>query len=417
MKTDLVSEGFVIDNCEIFSADEIRRTLFMSDESLPNFKRASIYLVNKYKNACDAIFTKLNEKYRQIYISLPKDDPVRKDVIKKSEELSNNIKKNGVKLLKNYLKKLEKSPLDLYFRFISSLGDLNISNFSDKEKYILQSQTLKDIKNKSFEFSDLPALLYINYLYTGKEFDYKNVVIDEAQDYGLFHFSVLKDIIPNSVFSIYGDLAQAIYSYRSISNWEEVKDKIFDSRAEIIHLNKSYRTTIEITNNANKVLDKLNQSVATPVVRHGSEVIFSNQSNNINYKVELINDWLEKQYKSIAIICKDEKEAKKVNIELQENGISSNYLCSNAIRYDGGVQVLTSASAKGLEFDAVILNDVSEEKYSSNNAVDMHLLYVASTRALHEQVILYSKNINKAYADCISGDDYSSEVVKVKKIR
>ena len=413
LKQIIVTEGFTIDDCEVFSKDRIEEVLFM-DGNVPNFSRTTDFLVEYYKENCDNIYTDINEKYRKIYTSLPFNDPNRDEVIKKSNELSDTIRKDGVKLLKNYLKKLEKTPLELYSIFIESLGKIDIPEFTEKEKFILQSETLKDIKNKSFNFTDLSALLYVNYLYSNKKLDYKNVVIDEAQDYGLFHFAVLKDIAPKAVFSIYGDLAQSIYSYRSIKNWEEVNDKIFNLKANLLNLSKSYRTTIEITNNANKVLNKLQLSEAVPVIRHGAEISFRNSSKDINYKVELIKEWLLKQYKSIAVICKDETEAKKINKLLNENGIISNYLSISDQKYDGGVQVLTSASSKGLEFDAVIVNDASEEKYSSNSDVDMHLLYVASTRALHEEVILYDKEINKAYQDCVNDNKDIKTKIKSK---
>ena len=51
--------------------------------------------------------------------------------------------------------------------------------------------------------------------------------------------------------------------------------------------------------------------------------------------------------------------------------------------------------SKGLEFDAVIINDASEEIYSSNNDLDMKLLYVAITRALHELTIIYNGDLTK----------------------
>ena len=53
--------------------------------------------------------------------------------------------------------------------------------------------------------------------------------------------------------------------------------------------------------------------------------------------------------------------------------------------------VLTSALSKGLEFDAVMINDASNKVYDENNMDDMHLLYVAETRALHELDVLYDK--------------------------
>lgn len=50
---------------------------------------------------------------------------------------------------------------------------------------------------------------------------------------------------------------------------------------------------------------------------------------------------------------------------------------------------------KGLEFDVVIINNANENIYSSSNPLDMKLLYVAVTRALHELDIVYTGEVSK----------------------
>ena len=54
-----------------------------------------------------------------------------------------------------------------------------------------------------------------------------------------------------------------------------------------------------------------------------------------------------------------------------------------------------------MEFDCTIINNASADIYNINNDVDMHLLYVALTRALHEQIVIYDKNITKPLEDKI----------------
>ena len=56
---------------------------------------------------------------------------------------------------------------------------------------------------------------------------------------------------------------------------------------------------------------------------------------------------------------------------------------------------ISNQLAKGLEFDAVIINNASEDIYSSSNTLDMKLLYVAITRALHELDIVYTDELSK----------------------
>ena len=52
-----------------------------------------------------------------------------------------------------------------------------------------------------------------------------------------------------------------------------------------------------------------------------------------------------------------------------------------------------------MEFDAVIINDASEVKYDSNSEIDMHLLYVAMTRALHELDVMYDTKITDVLSE------------------
>ena len=72
------------------------------------------------------------------------------------------------------------------------------------------------------------------------------------------------------------------------------------------------------------------------------------------------------------------------------------YLDDKTSKYDGEIYVVTSIAFKGLEFDAVIINDASSDIYDSKNSIDMHLLYVALTRALHELKVVYSNVITEA---------------------
>ena len=95
------------------------------------------------------------------------------------------------------------------------------------------------------------------------------------------------------------------------------------------------------------------------------------------------------------ILSKNDEEAKKIYKKLKERNITATNIVDNENKYEGGICVITSYLAKGLEFDGVIITDASEEKYSSEKVIDMKLLYVAMTRPLHELKVLYQKDITK----------------------
>ena len=398
IKNELFKEDFIIDGKTIFNSEDIKKVLFSSHKEYIDFDRTSNYFIEKFKNNVEDIYTKINEKYRNVYINLPKGDPVREKAVKDSMDLYKTVKEKGLKLVKDYFKKNRLKATDIYKMFIDNIDKYD-NDLIEEEIISLNKITTYYLNKKKVMFEDLPSLLYIEYLLNNKKTTYKHIVIDEAQDYGLFHFYAIKKISPSANYSIYGDLAQSVYSYRGLKDWNDVGNQVFDRDYELLHLNKSYRTTIEITENANQILRKMNLFEANPVVRHGEKVCFEGETNNIDFKVDIINSWIDKGYKTIAIICKDEKETKDVYKELTKSGLQVNFISNIDSEYTGGIVVLTSAAAKGLEFDAVIINDASEKQYSSLSENDMHLLYVASTRALHEQIILYDKELCNVFSN------------------
>ena len=75
--------------------------------------------------------------------------------------------------------------------------------------------------------------MYIDILNNGNQQEvfkkYAHVIVDEAQDLGMFHYYILKMIFSDATFSIFGDLAQSIYQYRGIKNWESVRNNTFNN--------------------------------------------------------------------------------------------------------------------------------------------------------------------------------------------
>ena len=227
----------------------------------------------------------------------------------------------------------------------------------------------------------------------------KHVVIDEAQDLGEFNFYALKKALPGATFSIFGDLAQSIYDYRGIHNWEEVNKTMFDGKGEVISFNKSYRTTAEIMDAADDVAESIGLNRSDVVVRHGEPVkVEGMDGKDIPQKIaNKIEELKKKGYQTIAIISKTNLLSNYINDDLAALGVHIPNVGPNDDVSDPRFRVCTISNqlAKGLEFDAVILNNASEDIYSSKSSLDMKLLYVALTRALHELEIVYSGELTK----------------------
>ena len=362
-------------------------------------KRYSEYSYEKFENALVEEREKLKSKFS-----------------KDREELTKNCRST----LRKYFSKAKINSTKLYKIFVSSLNDFNLYNYKDLS--ILKKETLANIKSGNYDFEDLAALMYIKQcLSPDKDYKkYKHVVVDEAQDLGEFNFYVLKTSLPSATFSIFGDLAQSIYDYRGIDNWESVNNVMFNSKGKIVNFNKSYRTTAEIMNVADDVSSSIGLGKSDMVVRHGSPVNFTSIDNSQeipDYIAKKILEYQEKGYKTIAIISKTNLLSNYLNDDLAERGI---FVPNVSINDDLSVDkfricTISNQLAKGLEFDAVIINNACEDIYSSQNNLDMKLLYVAITRALHELDIVYSGELTKPLSENFKKNENCSLKKALKK--
>ena len=153
-------------------------------------------------------------------------------------------------------------------------------------------------------------------------------------------------------------------------------------RAKVYYLNKSYRSTIQISKFSQKILGK---KVANNVNRNGDEVKFYATRNTVK-KIESIMKLHPE--KTICVICKDMKEIRDLQ---NENKILASFevLDEEKEMTDSKNLMSTIINSKGVEFDVVIIPFSSDENYHSE--LDRNLLYVASTRALHNLYFISDK--------------------------
>ncbi|MDD4706329.1 MAG: UvrD-helicase domain-containing protein [Bacilli bacterium] len=412
----MINNDITLGDACIISNEEIKKE-YQSKINTPigiifdNFQKRMIKKIkeNPQRYYDNAIYS-LNEKAKII----DRNNPILLEIYEQMEEIKKEIKTGCKKTIQKYFKKSKAKPLVIYKDFINNIEeyiespiDFNIEEF--------KKRTLKNIFKKTLEYEDLAAVMYLklnfyNYDYYDK---YKQIVLDEAQDLGLFHFVVLKKIFNNGTFSIFGDLNQAIHSYRSIANWNDLNAEVFDNTCKFTTLDKSYRTTSEIMDAANNIPKKLGLHVSDALIRHGKEVTYIDTTNtNITQLIsEILLKFKDESYKSIAIISKTDDEALCISRKLNKQGIPVNYISGDETKIIGGISSLASYNSKGLEFDAVIINNASEKVYSSSKKIDLQLLYVAMTRTLHELNILYDGEITEVLLDFLSKD----EIIKKQK--
>ncbi|WP_234124698.1 RNA polymerase recycling motor HelD [Clostridium hydrogenum] len=402
-------EDFKIHTFKLFSASEIRK-LFLEDyKNLPFMKRINEikkHLTNSVLNNKLRILEEVEASYDiklyDIKRAAPDSIERRQIIIKTIDErdaLLKSIKKNSKTLVKNYLSKISVlSPLEYYNKFINDERLFNKFNSSyiDCKLSELVRKTSKDILDKNLvEFEDLAPLMYIKYLVYGldENINVRHIIIDEAQDFSLFQFSVLKEIINSPSFTILGDLCQGIYSFRGVNDWHKTAELIFgENDPDLLKLEQSYRTTIEIMEAANSVIKFLNNKslpLAKPVIRHGDPVIVLEKKSLAEVKTAIEKNLCElskNKLKSAAIICKTMEECTELKRLFKNSKFTPKIVNEKEDDYSGGILIIPSYLVKGLEFDMVIVANASKKQYTADE-LDVKLLYIAMTRPLHKLYI------------------------------
>ncbi|BDC00934.1 TPA: UvrD-helicase domain-containing protein [Clostridium perfringens] len=233
---------------------------------------------------------------------------------------------------------------------------------------------------KEYTINDLAPILYLAIKLEGKKAtkDYRHVIIDEAQDYSPLQFKVVRELTGTKYFTVVGDVNQRLIKYSDLAPMMEL-GKIFDDvNPEIYNLNKSYRSTYEIMEYANKYLD---EDRIIPIVRHGKpveEIEFHNNEELSESIIESLKEFSNEGLESIAIITRDKEELEKV-YNLISNKVHLVKFDNEDVLYKGGNVIIPSYFAKGLEFDGVIIVDNGSSKDENEDLIK----YIMSTRALH----------------------------------
>ncbi len=371
---DLEMFGFTIMKREEIL--KIYESVCKDTETILNRVERTIMFIKKEINLRQEKLIVLANKYIDSLFEIETNNDVLKKLVKQREMIKKEIKDDCSSIIKKYFNVVNEKTSSLYINFLKS--------FSDYEENVTLT-----LKNPKIKYEDLVALLYLRYRIVGNGdyLKYQHVVIDESQDYGDFFFYTLKCILSNASFSVFGDLAQTIYEYRTIESWNKVIDVDYDSNLH--YLSKSYRTTIEIMEAANKINKYLGLTEAEAVIRHGKEVVYEKLSYSLSDK---INEFLTKGYKTIAVISKTKEDAYLIYQQLKDT-LNINLISDESLEYNGGVCSITSNLSKGLEFDAVIINKANSNVFNIENDFDMKLLYVSMTRALHELVVTYDDEL------------------------
>ncbi len=224
---------------------------------------------------------------------------------------------------------------------------------------------------------DASAIAYLHILThgPGRSGDIRQVVVDEAQDYGPLQFQVLNRLYPRARFTVLGDVSQSLDRWADMALYGRIGRALGRKSSAMVTLNKSFRCTREILAFALRCLgdgtdiESFSRSGDVPKL-----VCASTEADLTARILDEVVSCREKGDQSVALIAKTARDAGRWSALLDLPAIDGSQDPSGAF-------VIPLALSKGLEFDAALVLDADAALYGE--AQDRNLLYVACTRALH----------------------------------
>lgn len=241
--------------------------------------------------------------------------------------------------------------------------------------------------NYSCDTADLPALSYLDHLLDPRRSSgFQHIVVDEGQNVTPLEYHLLRLHSSNDSFTILGDLAQSVIPHRGVTSWSEISRLFAKEDVQRMNVTTSYRSTNEITRYRNRILGYVDSRAqkAVSIGRHGERPRFMRSrtyKDMVNAIAADITSLTKQGVVTIAVLCKTERESKKLAQELTQHGLVV-CLLDEDLETEEPILVASIRQVKGLEFDAVLLSNARDYNFPHAWAYD-RLLYLAITRAVH----------------------------------
>ncbi|GJM80196.1 hypothetical protein HMSSN139_26920 [Paenibacillus sp. HMSSN-139] len=151
--------------------------------------------------------------------------------------------------------------------------------------------------------------------------------------------------------------------------------------SELITLEQSYRSTRQIVEFTREMIP--GGEAIVPFNREGAmpEVHLVGDADELHVSLEATIGQLRVDgYESIAVICKTAEESLEAYERLSAK-LPAKLIKKTTLSFEKGVHVIPAYLAKGVEFDAVLIYDGSDRRYTRE--AERKLFYTACTRAMH----------------------------------
>ncbi|MCA9605098.1 MAG: ATP-binding domain-containing protein, partial [Myxococcales bacterium] len=218
---------------------------------------------------------------------------------------------------------------------------------------------------------------------------YEHLFLDEAQDLSPVELAVVVETASEAQsITLAGDVAQRLLMDNGFTGWNDVLGKLGLDHVEIEPLKITYRSTAQIIEFADDVLGPLKNEQQSTATRQGVPVElfeFGHSGEAVGFLGEALRQLMAAEPRaSVAVIARYAEQA-----DIYYRGLLNaevpfmRRIAQQDFPFKPGIDVTDVRQVKGLEFDYVVLLEVSSSAYSEDEEA-RHLLHIAATRAAHQ---------------------------------
>ncbi|NNB84037.1 ATP-binding domain-containing protein [Corallococcus exiguus] len=236
-----------------------------------------------------------------------------------------------------------------------------------------------------------------------------HVVLDEAEDFSLFELFVVSQLLADSrSCTLAGDEVQQTTA--GFAGWDAALDELGIRDAATCRLQVSYRCPRPVVELAQHVLGKQSPATAAKAGREGAPVGFHHFPDEAQawlFLGDALRDLvLREPHASVGVIASSREAAWSFHRVIREMPWARLVL-EGDFSFEPGVDVTDVDNVKGLEFDYVVLPDVTARAYPADDEARRRL-HVAVTRSSH-QLWVASSTVRSPLIRTFPGADESNQ--------
>ena len=219
---------------------------------------------------------------------------------------------------------------------------------------------------------------------------YRHVAIDEVQDFALLEVRILVDCVDEDrCITLAGDTHQHLSTHSGFTSWSDFLAGLGIEGSSVETLRVNYRSTREIMDFAQQSLGALREDDQPPESPKSGPPVelfrFTDRGACVAFLADALRELSRAEpLASVAVLTPDPSSSAAFFEGLSRGDLPAlRRVERQDFTFAPGVEVTEVEQAKGLEFDYVVLVDVTPKHYP-DTAAARRLLHVGATRAVHQ---------------------------------